>query len=176
MVRAPHPWPTAPVLTHFDLSGKTVVVTSGCRGIGLEVARGLCEAGGNAAITYTSTPPAEVDNIAATIADANNSRLVVAYKCDVKSKTEVQATIEKVTTEPGVGKLDVVVANAGIADRIAAQEYLEDKFRDIFDVNVNGAFWTAQAAAKVSKDSRKKKKELRIEDRSSLPHRYQRLL
>lgn len=100
---------------------------------------------------------------------------MVAYKCDIKSKTEVQATIDKVTTELGAGKLDIVVANAGIADHIAAQEYPEDKFRDIFDVNVDGVFWTAQAAAKVSKDSRKKKKELRIEDRLSLPHRYQRL-
>lgn len=97
-------------LTHFDLSGKTAVVTGGCRGIGLEVARGLCEAGANVAITYTSIPPAEPDGIAATIAAANNGRLVVAYKCDVKSKTEVQVTIEKATAELGAGKLDIVVA------------------------------------------------------------------
>lgn len=149
MVLAPHPCPSAPVLTHFDLSGKTAVVTGGCRGIGLEVARGLCEAGANVAITYTSTPPAEAESIAAAIAAANSGRSVVAYQCNVKSKMEVQATIEKVAAELGAGKLDIVVANAGIADHIPAQEYPEDKFREIFDVNLNGAFWTAQAAANV---------------------------
>lgn len=159
MVLAPHPCPNAPVLTHFDLSGKTAIVTGGCRGIGLEVARGLCEAGANVAITYTNTPPAEADSIAATIAAANKGRSVVAYKCNVKSKSEVQDTIEKATAELGFGKLDIVVANAGIADHIPAQEYPEDKFREIFDVNLNGAFWTAQAAANVFERRQKAGKE-----------------
>jgi sorbose reductase len=164
MVLAPHPCPSAPVLTHFDLSGKTAIVTGGCRGIGLEVARGLCEAGANVAITYTSTPPAEADNIAATIAAENEGRSVVAYKCNVKLKTEVEATIEKATAELGAGKLDIVVANAGIADHIPAQEYPEDKFREIFDVNLNGAFWTAQAAANVFERQQK-------EGNKGTPHR-----
>lgn len=89
MVLAPHPCPSAPILTHFSLSGKATLVTGGRRGIGLEVARGPCEAAANASITYTSTPPAEADHIAAALAAANKGRSVVAYKCDVKSKTEV---------------------------------------------------------------------------------------
>ncbi|KAJ0108276.1 hypothetical protein J7T55_005253 [Diaporthe amygdali] len=149
MVLAPHPNPDAPVLSHFDLSGKTALVTGGCRGIGLEVAKGLCEAGAKVAITYTSTAPAEADAVAASISSSNGSRLVKAYKCNVRNRSEIEATIETVAKEMGEGRLDVVVANAGIADHIAAVDYPEDKFREMFDVNVNGAFYTAQAAARV---------------------------
>lgn len=150
MVLAPHPNPDSPVLSHFDLTGKTALVTGGSRGIGLEVVRGLVEAGAKVAFTYSSTPPAEAEKLAADISAANNGRAVVAYKANVRSRTEIEAAVERAAKELGEGgRLDIVVANAGIADHIPASEYPEDKFRDMFDVNVNGAFWTAQAAARV---------------------------
>ncbi|KAI0380614.1 short chain dehydrogenase reductase [Hypomontagnella monticulosa] len=149
MVLSTHPNPSAPVLSHFSLSGKTALVTGGTRGIGLEVARGLAEAGCSAvAITYTHTDPAEADKIASSIsASAEGKSKIVAYKCDVKSKDDVTETVERAAKE--FGKLDIVVANAGIADHIPAIDYPEDKFREILDVNFHGVFWTAQAAAKV---------------------------
>jgi sorbose reductase len=143
----PHSNPQAPVLSHFSLSGKTALVTGGCRGIGLEVSRGLAEAGANVAITYTSTDPAKADAIAQEL--SKSGAVVKAYKCDVKSKDDVEATVEKVTKELGAGKLDICVANAGIAAHIPAIEYGEKEWRDMLDVNFHGAFWTAQAAAKV---------------------------
>ncbi|KAI0382247.1 NAD(P)-binding protein [Hypomontagnella monticulosa] len=149
MVLAPHPNPDAPVLSHFTLAGKTALVTGGCRGIGLEVARGLCEAGANVAITYTSTPPKEAEELAAQISSANEGRVVKAYKCNVTSREDVESVVDAVVKEVGGGRLDILVANAGIAANIAALEYPEDKFRNMFDVNVNGAFWSAQAVARV---------------------------
>ncbi|KAI1141450.1 NAD(P)-binding protein [Hypoxylon sp. FL0543] len=149
MVLAPHPDPDAPVLSHFNLAGKTALVTGGCRGIGLEVARGLCEAGAKVAITYTSTPPKEADELAAQISSANEGRLVKAYKCNVRSREDVEATVNAVVKEVGGGRLDILVANAGITENVAALDYPEDRFRTMFDVNVNGAFWAAQAAARV---------------------------
>ncbi|KAI2464647.1 NAD(P)-binding protein [Annulohypoxylon bovei var. microspora] len=149
MVLAAHPNPEAPVLSHFSLAGKTAIVTGGCRGIGLEVARGLCEAGAKVAITYTSTPPKEAEEIAAQISLANDGRLVKAYKCNVRSVADVGATVDAVVKEVGDGRLDIMVANAGISVEIPGLDYPEDKFREIFDVNVNGAFWAAQAAARV---------------------------
>ncbi|KAI3536512.1 alcohol dehydrogenase GroES-like domain-containing protein [Colletotrichum filicis] len=149
MVLPSHPNPTAPVIAHFDLTGKTAIVTGGTRGIGLEVARGLAEAGAKVAITYTSTDPTEADATAAKLSASGNGVLVKAYKCNVRNRAEVESVIETATKEVGGGKLDIVVANAGIADHIPAIEYPEDKFRDMLDVNFHGAFWTAQAAAKV---------------------------
>lgn len=149
MVLPSHPNPAAPVASHFDLAGKTAVVTGGTRGIGLEAARGLAEAGAKVAITYTSTPPEEADATAAALSKSGNGVMVKAYKCNVKVRSEVEAVIEAATKEVGGGKLDIVVANAGIADHIPAIEYPEDRFREMLDVNFHGAFWTAQAAAKV---------------------------
>ncbi|KAL0934338.1 short chain dehydrogenase reductase family [Colletotrichum truncatum] len=149
MVLPSHPNPAAPVFTHFNLAGKTAIVTGGTRGIGLEAARGLAEAGAKVAITYTSTPPEEADATAAALSKSGNGVLVKAYKCNVKVRAEVEAVIEAAAKEVGDGKLDIVVANAGIADHIPAIDYPEDRFREMLDVNFHGAFWTAQAAAKV---------------------------
>ncbi|KAI0888388.1 NAD(P)-binding protein [Annulohypoxylon maeteangense] len=149
MVLAPHSNPEAPVLAHFSLAGKTAIVTGGCRGIGLEVARGLCEAGAKVAITYSSTSPSEADDIAAQISSANDGRQVKAYKCNVRSIADVDAVVEKVVQELGDGRLDIMVANAGVSKHTPAIDYPEDQFREMFDINVNGAFWAAKAAARV---------------------------
>lgn len=153
MVLAPHPDPSVPVLSHFSLSGKTALVTGGCRGIGLEVARGLAEAGAKVAITYTSTAPADAEEVASQISSANGGILVKTYKCNVKDRAGVIQTIEQAVKDLG-GMLDIVVANAGIADHMAAIDYPEDRFREMIDVNFHGAFWTAQAAAKVMERQR----------------------
>ena len=49
------------------------------------------------------------------------------------------------------GKLDVIVANAGICSEHAGEDYTQEEFLEIMNVNVNGAFYTAQAAAKIFK-------------------------
>ncbi|KAJ0107912.1 short chain dehydrogenase reductase family [Diaporthe amygdali] len=151
MVLASHPNPTAPVISHFNLTGKVALVTGGCRGIGLEVARGLAEAGANVAITYTSQKPADADAIAASLA-ASTGRSVKALKCEVKSRAEVFETVEKVVADKELsptGRLHVVVANAGTAGNVPALDHPEDRWREMLDINFHGAFWTAQAAAQV---------------------------
>ncbi|KAF6809234.1 short chain dehydrogenase reductase family [Colletotrichum sojae] len=149
MVLPSHPDPAAPVFSHFNLAGKTALVTGGVRGIGLEAARGLAEAGAKVAITYSSTAPEEAEATAAALSKSGNGVLVKAYKCNVRVRAEVEAVVGAAAKEVGGGKLDVVVANAGIADHVPAIGYPEDRFRDMLDVNFHGAFWTAQAAARV---------------------------
>ncbi|EXL60720.1 gluconate 5-dehydrogenase [Fusarium oxysporum f. sp. radicis-lycopersici 26381] len=150
MVLPAHSNPEAPVLSQFSLAGKAALVTGGCRGIGLEVARGLAEAGAKVAITYTSTKPEEANAVAEQVSKAGNGVLVRAYKCDVRNKDDVEETVEQVTRDLG-GALHVCIANAGIVAHTAALEYGEKEFKDMVDVNLYGAFWTTQAAAKVFK-------------------------
>lgn len=147
MVLPTHSNSAAPVLSHFSLAGKVALVTGGCRGIGLEASRALAEAGATVAITYTSTKPEEADRIAAELSASGNGVTVKAYKCDVKSKASVDETVAQVAAD--FGRLDICVANAGISGHVPALEYGEAETRELMDVNFNGAFWTAQAAARV---------------------------
>jgi sorbose reductase len=152
MVLAAHPNPNAPVLSHFSLEGKTALVTGASRGIGLQVATGLLEAGASVAITYSTTKDDEISSLVASLSSANPGRTVKAYRCNVTDRAAVQAVVE--TAAKDLGGLDIVVANAGIADHIPAEDYPEDKFRHILDVNFHGAFWTAQAAANIMKGTK----------------------
>lgn len=93
MVLPAHSQPQAGVMSHFNLSGKSALVTGGCRGIGLEKARGLTEAGAQVAITSTRTKPKDADEIAEQLSTAANGVLVKAYKCDVRNKADVEVTV-----------------------------------------------------------------------------------
>ncbi|KAL4804986.1 hypothetical protein BDV18DRAFT_152904 [Aspergillus unguis] len=132
----------------FDLTGKVAVVTGGARGIGLEVSRGLAEAGADIAIIYNSSSTAT--QTAATIASENNIT-ARAYKANVSNKDEITSAIENIRADFG-GKLDIVVVNSGIATSVPAEEYTTAQWREIMDVNLDGAFYTAQAAANVFKE------------------------
>lgn len=147
---ATHPSPSSPVLTHFSLAGKTAIVTGGTRGIGLEVAQGLAEAGASVAILYTSTAPSAADKIASSISQCTGQS-VKAFKADVTSATEISAVISSIISDFFEGHLDIVVANAGIATHHAAEDYTPEQFQEIMNVNLNGAFYTAQAAGRIFK-------------------------
>ncbi|KAF4125465.1 sorbose reductase [Geosmithia morbida] len=154
MVLAAHPDPATPVLSHFSLEGKSAFVTGASRGIGLAVARGLLEAGASVAITYSTTPDSEVSDLVSSLSSDNPGRVVRAYQCNVTDRAAVNDAVRKAAADIGGGSLDIVVANAGIGDHVAAEDYPEDRFLNMLDVNFNGAFWTAQAAANIMKGSK----------------------
>ncbi|KAL3454277.1 hypothetical protein BJX65DRAFT_263094 [Aspergillus insuetus] len=138
------------VMKAFDLSGKVAVVTGGARGIGLEVSRGLAEAGANVALIYNSSSNA--DSLAAEIASANNIT-ARAYKANVASQAEIESTIQRIKAD--FGKLDIIVVNSGITETVPAEDYTVEQWRKIMDVNLDGAFYSAQAAAKIFKEQGK---------------------
>lgn len=137
----------APVLNLFSLKNKVSLVTGGSRGIGLGAAIGLAEAGSDIAITYNSSAPEYIEELETKF----NSYGVKfkAYKCNVCKKAEITHTVDRIMQE--FGKLDVVVPNAGVAAHTPAEEYSEEDYRFIMDVNLDGAFFTAQAAANAFK-------------------------
>ncbi|KAL1638823.1 hypothetical protein SLS58_008528 [Diplodia intermedia] len=161
MVMPSHPNPSSPVLSHFSLAGKVAAVTGGVRGIGLAVAQALVEAGAQAvAVIYSSTPDGDAAAIASDLAAKSVSpgsgssigtggTVVRAYRSAVQDKAAITATLEQV--ERDFGRLDVVVANAGVADITPAEEVDERTWRRIMGVNLDGAMYTAQAAANIFK-------------------------
>ncbi|KAJ5241838.1 uncharacterized protein N7469_000165 [Penicillium citrinum] len=138
----------APVLSQFSLEGKIVAVTGGARGIGLEVVRGMAEAGADVALLYTSSSDAAES--AAKIA-SETGRRVEAFQCDVTSRSNMGETLNKVVNEFGNGRLDVVVANAGTCTNRPNLEYDEESWARDNRVNYDGVMWTAQAAGKIFK-------------------------
>ncbi|KAE8154859.1 oxidoreductase [Aspergillus avenaceus] len=136
----------APVQTLFDLSGKVIAITGGARGIGLSVATAYAEAGAKIAILYRTTTTAH--QTAEDLASKYQTQ-ARAYQADVTVPGETSAAIDQIAKD--FGKLDVIVANAGICSEHAAEDYTPAEFEEVMNVNVNGAFYTAQAAARIFK-------------------------
>ncbi|KAJ5606605.1 hypothetical protein N7510_009386 [Penicillium lagena] len=134
------------VMKAFDLTGKVAAVTGGARGIGLEVSRALAEAGAHVALIYNSSKTAEAT--AAEIASANNVR-TAAYQANVGVQSEIEAVVQQISKD--FGKIDIIVVNSGITSNVAAEDYTTEQWSDIMKVNLDGAFYTAQAAARIFK-------------------------
>lgn len=118
------------------LEGKTVLITGGSKGIGFGVADALAGAGMNVVITARN----------ATEVEAAASRLegkALGLACDVRDYAQQQAVVERTVAE--FGKLDVVIANAGVGGYAAIDEMELDTWHNIIDTNLTGAFYTVKA-------------------------------
>jgi NAD(P)-dependent dehydrogenase (short-subunit alcohol dehydrogenase family) len=121
-----------------NLSHKVVVITGAARGIGAQVARELVGAGARVALLDCDLPGVRL------LADELGSA-AVAFEADVTSAESMQAGCAAAVQH--FGKIDVVVANAGIAgpgSSVAAVDPAE--WRQVIDVNLVGAFHTLHAA------------------------------
>lgn len=98
------------------------------------------------ALIYNSSSAA--DSIAAEIA-ASNPVTARAYKADVSSQPDIEAVVQQVAAD--FGRLDIIVVNSGITSTVAAEDYSVQQWREIMKVNLDGAFYTAQAAARIFK-------------------------
>lgn len=129
----------------FDLDGKVALVTGGNGGIGLGMARGLAKAG---AAIMVAGRDAEKSKAAAAELAALGAKTATfdgdAAKHDT-AKAMVDATMAK------FGRLDILVANAGINIRKQPQDYSPVEWQTILDTNLNGPFFGAQAAYPIMK-------------------------
>jgi NAD(P)-dependent dehydrogenase (short-subunit alcohol dehydrogenase family) len=126
----------------FDLSGKVAMVTGGSRGLGLDMATGLGEAGATVVVTarreqWLATADAELRAKGISCA---------AIECDVSDPGQVNTTV-KATIER-FGRLDVLVNNAGISWGEPIETMPVDKWRQVFETNATGCFLMSQAAGR----------------------------
>jgi gluconate 5-dehydrogenase len=123
----------------FSLKGRVAVVTGGSRGLGLEIAHGLGEAGAKVVVTARRQEwlgPAEEELRAAGIE-------VAALTCDVADQEQVEALARD--TLARFGQVDVLVNAAGISWGASALEMPLDRWRQVMDVNATGTFLCCQA-------------------------------
>lgn len=141
------------VLPEFSMEGKVCVVTGGARGLGNEFCRAFVRSGcTNMAIVDLKQSEAQ-DAAQELVASAClNSDLspsdfnVVGLECDVSSERSVQKAFAE--TIDRFGRVDSVVASAGIVENYSAFDYPFDRIKRLYDINVHGAFFTAREAAR----------------------------
>ncbi|KAE8257136.1 hypothetical protein A4X13_0g2558 [Tilletia indica] len=127
----------------IDLSGSTVVVTGGNRGIGLAMSEAVADAGANVAILYRSHPEAE--KAAENVAKQFNVKCK-AYKCDVGDAAQVKDVIGKIEGDLGT-PIKGLMANAGVSVVKPALELKPEDFNYVYQTNVLGVFNTCREVA-----------------------------
>lgn len=130
-------------LPEFELDGRVAVVTGGARGLGLEMTRALAQAGADVVVVDLLSDQAQES---AQRIGQETGRRSASYALDVTDAAAVDRTFKQI--EQDLGRIDILVGSAGIVHNIPAEEYPPDKWRTIMDVNVNGLFFSAQAAAR----------------------------
>ena len=126
----------------FRLDGRVALVTGAARGIGQSIAEGLAEAG--------------ADVFALDILAVSDTRIrieSIGRRCeDVQSNLETMSSsgAESIVAEcvAKLGRLDILVNNAGIIRRADALTYSDEDWHDVFQVNLDSAFYLSQAAAR----------------------------
>ncbi|ARQ03205.1 3-oxoacyl-[acyl-carrier-protein] reductase [Pseudorhodoplanes sinuspersici] len=123
----------------FDLTGKTALVTGATGGIGNAIARALHKQGATVAISGTRKEV--LDQLAGELKER-----VHVLPCDLSNKDEVEALVPK--AEEVMGKLDILVANAGITKDNLFVQLRDEDWDSVIDINLTATFRLSRAAVK----------------------------
>lgn len=120
-------------LDFFDLKGKTALVTGASRGIGLAISKGLAQYGAH--VIMCGRDPASLGQAASQVQGSTRIETV-----DVSDEASMLALAQRV--QAGVGRLDVLVNNAGINPHYAAMhKTTSDQWHEIIRTNLDGVFY-----------------------------------
>jgi 3-hydroxybutyrate dehydrogenase len=116
-----------------ELAGKTALVTGGGRGIGRAIAIHL--AGRGARVVVTGRTTAEIDEVATATGG-------LAIACDMADRAQIAALLERLGQE--VGRVDVLVANAGVAESAPYATTSDEAWDRMMAVNATAPFLLAR--------------------------------
>src|ERR1700712_610682 len=128
----------------FDLTGKTALITGGSRGLGLQMAHALGEAG--ARVMLSSRKAEDLEQAAAELQAAGIDARWIAADC---SKEEDTRRLADETMER-MGAIDILVNNAGATWGAPAEEHPVAAWDKVMNLNVRGYFILSQQVARLS--------------------------
>ncbi len=126
----------------FRLDGRVALITGGTKGLGLSMAVGLASAGADVAIASRNGEEAERE--AEKVANESGRR-TLGIVCDVTIEDQVDAMVERTVAE--LGRVDILVSNAGINVRGPIEELAPEDFDAVMATNVRGPWLCARAVA-----------------------------
>ena len=128
------------VLDSFRLEGKVALVTGGSKGLGRSMAQALAEAGADVALCSRNL--SEAETAAHEIAEATG-RNIKGFQADVTQRASILQL--KADCETALGKVDILINNAGINVRKPTPDLTEEDFDSVMDISVKGSFLYSQA-------------------------------
>ena len=129
------------VLSLFDLSGRTALVTGSSKGIGFGIAEGLAAAGARVVLNGRN-----VDALEAAAQDLRSRHDAIEISAfDVTDAAAVKAGVDAIETD--VGAIDILVNNAGMQARASLEDYPEETWQTLMSTNLDSVFHVSKAVA-----------------------------
>lgn len=128
----------------FNLDGRVALVTGGSRGLGLQIAEALGEAG--ARVVLTSRNPSDLEKAAADL--TSRGMKVHWLAADASDAAAAQTVIEETMRQ--CGNIDILVNNAGATWGAPAEDHPLDAWDKVMNLNARSLFVFSQAAARAS--------------------------
>ncbi|MDQ1749359.1 MAG: 3-oxoacyl-[acyl-carrier protein] reductase [Pseudonocardiales bacterium] len=126
----------------FELEGRVALITGAASGIGATTARVFAEAGASVALAWYPPDGHDIELVKDAVAKVGGHCL--AAEVDVRRTADVDAIVAQAVAE--FGSIDIVVANAGVARKVALEDLDDDAWNFVLDVDLNGAWRCFRAA------------------------------
>ncbi|TCN49805.1 NAD(P)-dependent dehydrogenase (short-subunit alcohol dehydrogenase family) [Rhodococcus sp. SMB37] len=131
------------VLDRFRLDDRVAIVTGASSGLGVAFAQALAEAGADVVLAARRVD--RLEQTAELVRAAG--RRAVTVETDIADPDQAQHMVDVAVEQ--LGRVDILINNAGIGTAVPATKETPDEFRRVIDINLNGSYWAAQAAGRV---------------------------